>query len=108
MVKRNRRQGHDPKNAAAEHRAFRWGLWASLGAAAGIVGVFSALMLWDQWERREASVMDRIAALERASARKSRPIIQIERASVYSMEGELVLETHPRMKTRHRKHQIDF
>jgi hypothetical protein len=57
--------------------------------------VLAFLTVWDYREARDRSVEARLSLLERQAARKSRPIIQVQRASIYSMEGELVLETYP-------------
>ena len=48
--------------------------------------------VWDERTMSSDSVNDRIALLEKQIQDKIRPIIQINRATVYNTDGEIVIE----------------
>ena len=48
--------------------------------------------IWDEKTMSGDSVNDRIALLERQMQDKIRPVIQINRATVYNTDGEIVIE----------------
>ena len=49
-------------------------------------------MVWDEKTMSDDSVNDRIALLEKQMRDKIRPVIQINRATVYNTDGEIVIE----------------
>ena len=51
-----------------------------------------AVILWDWRTGTDGSVNDRIALLERQMKEQIRPVIQINRATVYNTDGEIVIE----------------
>lgn len=70
---------------------FRVIFWILASAAV----ILAILVLLDHRESVDRSISARMSLLERKVAQKSRPIIQVQSASIYSMEGELVIETFP-------------
>ncbi|MGD8389655.1 MAG: hypothetical protein PVG49_21085 [Desulfobacteraceae bacterium] len=76
-------------------RGIRNAVIVAVAAVTISCAVLAFLAVWDYREARDRSMEARLALIERQMARKSRPIIQVQRASIYSMEGELVLETYP-------------
>ncbi len=51
-----------------------------------------AVILWDWRAGVDDSVNDRIALLEKQMKDKIRPVIQINRGTVYNTDGEVVIE----------------
>lgn len=92
-MKRNPRQSN-----ALDWRGIRNAAIVGVMAVVVSCAVLAFLSVWDYREARDRSLAARLSLLERQMARKARPIIQVQRGSVYSMEGELVLETHPPKK----------
>jgi len=88
-MKRNRRQPHSP------WRGIRNAAIVVMAAVMISCAVLAFLIVWDYREAKDRTIEARLALIERQMARKSRPIIQVQRASIYSMEGELILETYP-------------
>ena len=58
-----------------------------------LVAVFLyAGAVWDERTMSSESVNDRIALLEEQMKEKTRPVIQINRGTVYNTDGEVVIE----------------
>jgi len=57
-----------------------------------ILAVLMAMIFWDSIRMERISLKDRVATLEQLMREKSRPMIHIERASVYNTDGEIVIE----------------
>ncbi len=51
-----------------------------------------ALLLWDTNSSTIVSLNDRISLLEEKMIERVKPIIQINRATIYNTEGEIVVE----------------
>ena len=74
-------------------RSFGPWIWAAAGFALCLVMVGLVFAAWDALSARDASVLDRLDVLERQMARKTRPELHIERATVYNARGEIAIRT---------------
>lgn len=48
---------------------------------------------WDRQDTIDRAMQERMASLEKRVDEAQRPVIHIERATVYNMDGELVVDT---------------
>ena len=59
-----------------------------------IIGmIFIGLIIWDKKAAQRQSIEDRIEWLEEKMIERVKPIIQVNRATIYNTDGEIVLET---------------
>jgi len=56
------------------------------------VALVYAGAVWDERDMSNKSVNERIALLEKQMKDKIRPVIQINRGTVYNTDGEIVIE----------------
>ena len=64
--------------------------------AGTILGLFCGALVFAEWDRRDTidrATQDRLAALEERVNEARRPVIHIEKATVYNVDGEVVVDT---------------
>ena len=89
-MKRNARQS-DRLDWRGSWAFFRLTFWI----LASSVVLLAVLVLWNHRESVDRSMAERLSTLERKVAQESPPVINVQNASIYSMEGELVIKTFP-------------
>lgn len=74
-----------------------------LGIVTGIATatVILAVIILDTRNMERSSLDRRVATLEEMMREKTRPVIHIERGTVYNSDGEVVIEDRHKNKDRH-------
>ena len=57
-----------------------------------IIVILAAAALWDKSSATKQSLVDRVSLLEEKMIERVKPVIQINRATIYNTEGEIVVE----------------
>ena len=63
--------------------------------------IILAVMILQTRNMERSSLEERVATLEELMREKSRPVIHIERGTVYNSDGEVVIEDRHKDKDRH-------
>jgi len=72
----------------------RWQLFVGIGLLlATILILLSLLFVLDTNIGTNQSLRDRVTWLEEKMVERTKPVIQINRATIYNTEGEIVIET---------------